>query len=509
MKPFLMYKDRSFAPERMPAAWNEAALVDDLALDGLLEAITAGDKFLLDVCRCALLRSSIFDVDAIVYRHAAFGDCLKNRQVVKQMYDLAISTIDKEHQDYWGLFARHPSLILSRSRSVMEMFSAAFRGLRQFADAEAINFSSPAFTAFFAMVRRELDDQYLATIQDQIDRLRFSHGVTLSAKLAAGNHASQFILRPPARTGPSWFGRLFAKEPRTYSFYIHPLDEGGSRILSNLRDVGVNQIANALAQSVDHILGFFKTLRAELGFYLACLNLHDTLSQSDMPVCLPIPRPAGNRELTCKGLYDVSLALRIGRKAVGNNLDASGKDLVVITGANQGGKTTLLRSLGQSQLMMQAGMVVAAQAFSANICRSLATHFKREEDPSMTSGKLDEELARMKMIVDHTRPDGLVLFNESFSATNEREGSQIAREITGALLGERVKIICVTHLYEFANALRERDMNNAAFLRAERRADGMRTFKIVAGEPLDTSFGADLYLQVFGPEPAHKSSEPV
>ena len=81
-------------------------------------------------------------------------------------------------------------------------------------------------------------------------------------------------------------------------------------------------------------------------------------------------------------------------------MKAEDKDLVIITGANQGGKSTFLRSIGLAQLMMQCGMFVAAESFGSNICTCLFTHYKREEDPTMRSGKLDEELGRMSSIVD-------------------------------------------------------------------------------------------------------------
>jgi DNA mismatch repair ATPase MutS len=116
----------------------------------------------------------------------------------------------------------------------------------------------------------------------------------------------------------------------------------------------------------------------------------------------------------------------------------------------------------------------------------------------MESGKLDEELSRMSGIVDRLTPGAFVLFNESFAATNEREGSEIATQITTALLERGVKACFVTHLYEFARGLHARGMRNTLFLRAERRRDGRRTFRIIEGEPLQTSYGRDLYYSVFG-----------
>jgi DNA mismatch repair ATPase MutS len=130
----------------------------------------------------------------------------------------------------------------------------------------------------------------------------------------------------------------------------------------------------------------------------------------------------------------------------------------------------------------------------------------------MESGKLDEELKRMSEIIDRAAPNSIVLFNESFAATNEREGSEIARQITTALVGSGMKVFFVTHLYEFAFRLHEK-MPDTIFLNAERRSDGKRTFRIVAGEPSETSYGRDLYARVFGfehaPGDASGSREPV
>jgi DNA mismatch repair ATPase MutS len=92
----------------------------------------------------------------------------------------------------------------------------------------------------------------------------------------------------------------------------------------------------------------------------------------------------------------------------------------------------------------------------------------------------------------------MVLFNESFAATNEREGSEIGRQIVCALLEKGIKIFFVTHLYAFAHGFVVERMERALFLRAERQADGQRTFKLVEGEPLQTSFGGDLYNMIFG-----------
>jgi len=178
--------------------------------------------------------------------------------------------------------------------------------------------------------------------------------------------------------------------------------------------------------------------------------------------------------------------------------------LVMMTGANRGGKSTLLRAIGLAQLMMQCGMFVPAQSFRANVCDGISTHFKREEDASMKSGKLDEELSRMSSIVDSLSPNSIVLLNESFASTNEREGSEIARQIVRALVERGIKVFYVTHLFDLAQGFHRAKMGTALFLRAERLADGRRTFRLIEGEPLPTSHGEDLYRRIFGTVPVRR-----
>jgi DNA mismatch repair ATPase MutS len=238
-------------------------------------------------------------------------------------------------------------------------------------------------------------------------------------------------------------------------------------------------------------------LRTELAFYLGCVNLHDRLAEINEPASFPVAAAAGKHILSAGGLYDLSLALSMGQQVVANDINANGKSRIIVTGANKGGKTTFLRSVGLSQLMMHSGMFVPARSFSANLCTGLFTHFKRKEDVSLESGKLDDELNRMSQIVDHLSAGSLVLLNESFAATNEREGAEIARQIVTALSEKLVKVIFVSHLYQFTHGLYKEKTDGILFLRAERKMDGTRTYRLSEGEPLDTSYGIDLYNIIF------------
>lgn len=103
----------------------------------------------------------------------------------------------------------------------------------------------------------------------------------------------------------------------------------------------------------------------------------------------------------------------------------------------------------------------------------------------------------MSALVDQVTPDCLAILNESFASTNEREGSEIARQIVRALLESGVKVLYVTHLYDLAQGFHRERRVDMLFLRAERETDGRRTFRLIEGEPLPTSYGEDVYHRIF------------
>ncbi len=520
MKVLLLHPDRDFDPQqkilrrqkpirprkslnRIEAIFDlpplEAALAQDLELETLLKAMAQEDEFLYDTAAAALL-SGLDTPDAIIYRQEILKDCLNHPDVVRQIYRIPVQFLERKRKHWWSAWGRYssPGAILSSARELLEMSVDLLKALKQIADKHAERFESPGFRRFFAMIQQELDDDYLAVVEKHLKALKFRDGVLLSAQLGQGNEGANYALRQPNHDGRPWLKRVLVRKLPTYSFTLPPRDDHGARALGELRERGLNRVASAVAQSADHVESFFNALRLELAFYIGCLNLSEQLAQLEEPIAFPRPYPANARRHSFTGLYDVALALTMQQKVVGNSVSAEGKDLVMITGANQGGKSTFLRSIGLAQLMMQCGMFVAAESFSANVCRGIFTHYKREEDAAMESGKFDEELSRMSAIVDAISPDALILFNESFAATNEREGSEIARQIVNALLERRIKVFFVTHLYALARGYYNLKMENALFLRAERQQDGRRTFRLTAAEPLQTSYGVDVYRQIFG-----------
>jgi len=494
MKVFLMYENKDFViDEDLPK--NAETLMSDLELEPLLDCMSKDDEFLYDVSRKALL-CSLDSIRDVAYRQEVLKDCIKNPIITKKLYELTIKSLAQKQERWLGVFGRYPGSLLSSSVSLLDMYFELFVEMRQIADENIQNFNSSGFQRFFKMIQKELDDEYLMLVKEHLKELKFKDGVLLSAKLDLANESISYTLRRDKFATKSWLGKILTPKSKEYSFSLHPRDDAGAKVLRNLRDEGLNKIATSLSHSANHIDNFFISLRRELAFYMGCLNLCEKLQELNFPFVFPNVVPLEERIFFTKELCDISLALIKNEKIMGNDINTDAK-LFFITGANQGGKSTFLRSIGQAQLMLQCGMFVSAMSFKANLCSGVFTHFKKEEDKTMKSGKFDEELVRMNDIVETIKPNALILFNESFASTNEIEGSLIASQIIKALMQKNIKIFFVTHMFELAQSFYKQKIKNTIFLRANRDKDGKRDFKMTQAPPLTTSFAKDIFDSIF------------
>ena len=171
-------------------------------------------------------------------------------------------------------------------------------------------------------------------------------------------------------------------------------------------------------------------LRAELAFYLGCTEPARHASRARASRCaFPTRARRQPRRLSARGLYDVVPGPAIDSRAVGNDVDADGKRLVMITGANQGGKSTFLRSVGagpadDAKRNVRPPPILPRQRLRRRV-HPLQARGRRHHDQR----EAGRGAGRMSEIADGSRPERLLLCNESFASTNEREGSEIARQV--------------------------------------------------------------------------------
>ena len=498
MRPGLLAasRDSDVDVATMPVA--DPTLVADLGLERVFRAMAGGDEFLDDVVR-RIVVAPLGDDAAIRYRQASVRDAIASPAVVRELYDLVVEAIETERR-IWGAQMRNAELVLDRSANILGRFLDTLRALRAIAATNGELFTSPGFAALFELLAVQFDDAWLEEVDGHLRRLR-TRTIHTSARLGPGNRATDHVLHRARRRSRGWRDLVTREEARS-TVEVSLRDQNAMSTLSELRAVAIAPTAGVLRAAADQLLAFFRQLRVELGFLLAAGNLHEALVAAGGRTCLPDPVPGARPTFVATGLYDPGLRLATAGPVATNDVDADGHHLIVVTGSNGGGKTTFLRALALGQVMLQAGLFVAADRLAADLRADFHTHFTREEDPAMTHGRLHEELGRLAALVDACSPASLVLLNESFSTTDEREGAAIGVEAVAGLLDAGARVWFVTHNYELATGLGEAAGPSTLFLRAARGEAGERPFRIEVGPPLRTSHGMDLYARIIAPRAA-------
>ncbi|QEY35064.1 DNA mismatch repair protein MutS [Caproiciproducens galactitolivorans] len=492
MEVRLLADDFDFNMQEKPSCdWK--TLSDDLELKRIISAMGNGDDLVENVCD-QVLSHSLKNIEQIRYRQDILKDCISNSDTIRKLYKITCETKEQKSR-LWSWLSPNQSLSINYSSSItlLKLYSEALLNIRNAAVRNSQNFHAKGWKRFIQMLQDELSDDYFTQVRALLNELKDedNKGILISANLGNYCQGVNYVLR--RKEGKHfWWHWSFSPE-----FNLAPRDDAGASDFGKRRDRAINESTNVLSQSAEHIGNFFLTLQQELAFYIGCLNLHDKMKELKMPLCIPELLSLRSENRKFDNLYDISLALTKNTSVIGNRVCAENKRLTIITGANQGGKSTFLRSIGQAQLMMQCGMFVGAESFQAPIRNKIFTHFKKEEDSSMKSGKLDEELSRMNQISDQLSPYSFVLFNESFAATNEREGSEICRQITKALIDNKIEVFSVTHLYTYAISFLQDGRQDVLYLTAQRSEDGTRTFQIAPGQPVQTAYGEDLYRKIF------------
>ncbi|MFB4319587.1 hypothetical protein [Actinomadura sp. 21ATH] len=173
----------------------------------------------------------------------------------------------------------------------------------------------------------------------------------------------------------------------------------------------------------------------ELRFYLGYLAYLAPLRDAGLPVCLPAVS-AADKTLAARDVYDLALAAKLGGEGVvTNDVHLSGTERVlVVSGPNQGGKTTLSRAFGQLHHLAALGCPVPGREVRIFLPDRILTHYERAEGPDDLASKLEEELLRTRALLDRATPASVIVLNEIFSSTTAGDartlGETVLAEIT-------------------------------------------------------------------------------
>lgn len=507
MKVRLLYENSEYGDECV--CMNKNDIIKDLNLDIIFKFMARSDPFLYKTSK-AVMTNCVTKSSTILYRQEILKDCLMNFEIFEELYGMASKTMEATH-NFTESVKKFSYNKVSNSVSVLhslELLGILVENLekvKSYLDKIEIKLQSPGMRGFYERLSHEYSSQFVESMRASLTDMNFlTEGgeITFSAGVGQGLKSMDIIVNGLSKEE---FRKRRSKSKAVVLYYklfkrnIILLQD--SRLEHDVRELeaaGMSHIMKLYQNFIRELTAFFENLHFQTAFYVGCANLRNRLMQMNIATGFPMISDKEPEEFEFRDLYDLSLAIYKRRTPVSNDLRCEGTKLFIITGANQGGKTTYLRSIGIAQIMLQSGMFVPARYYCSNLYDGIFSHFTRREETAMNSGKLDEELSRMSGILNEISPKSLLLLNESFATTTEREGSQIASEVVQALFEYGVKTIMVTHLFEFTRSIYKKKPEHTKFLSAERLPDGIRTFRILEKEPERTSYGLDLFSEIIG-----------
>ncbi len=536
MQAFLLYTDSEWQEQQ--SYFDRESIVSDLGLKtlfsmtaeeteeaaGFMQSSKEDNEFLWQTMKKVMMKPLRTERE-IVYRQEILKDFLAKEDFLEAVYKTAGEVMER-----WNRLGHRKAIGGSQETGtnrmtdlhILRLFTDGLTTLRNLAKEQEAQLQSEGLKNFTKRLQEEFPEALEENLNQLLSDLAFyaDTGQPLPDKMSNDKimvQKARIVLQCDISRGLKLgdlrlaevksIGRKFKKHKNKKTFLDKCFDaftpDNASLIeeddillkeAKQLKDQIVNYIMSYCDSFIAECKEFFGQLYFQTGFYMGAFRISRRLKERQIAFCYP--KASSQEILRFTELKDIVMAQEQDISPVGNCSDIENKMLLIVTGANQGGKSTFLRSIGIAQIMMQCGLFVGAESFESSIYPAFFTHFTRREDSAMNSGRLDEELGRMSRIIDNLGRHSLILLNESFATTTEKEGSIIAYDIIKALTDSGVKVLMVTHLLSFAKRVYEEGQDTVEFLSAERKEDGRRTFKMIQHEPELTSFGLDLYDEI-------------
>jgi DNA mismatch repair ATPase MutS len=222
------------------------------------------------------------------------------------------------------------------------------------------------------------------------------------------------------------------------------------------------------------------TIERQAAFYIAYLDYLRPLKRAGLPVCYP--EVSTSKEIRVAGAYDLALAARTvsrGGRIVGNDISLHGDErVIVVTGPNQGGKTTFARMFAQLHHLAALGCPVPGTAARLFLPDQILTHFDRQEALADLRGKLEDDLVRIRDLLLRATPASIVVANELFACTSPADALALGRRIVEELAARNLLAVYVTFVDELASLGPQVVSMTATVEPGDPR---VRTFRIVRG----------------------------
>ena len=457
------------------------ACFPDLNLDQVVAAITRGrDEYDL----APIFHTRLADVDAVAYRHEVLRD-LENEELVDALVSFAsamqrvrrrlrLATKLRYHyeQRSWLLQAAQDYIdAVIRLREQLKAWELRSRGLLAIRAHLGDYTVSRHFTALAADTR-DVQDQ-LATVTYCVHMSGLT--ITVTPYDGQADYSAQVA---------ATFERFERGAVDDHLAYLP--DSGGlnhveAEILDRVARLFPTVFA-ALDRYSERHAGFLDetltTFDREIQFYLAYLAFIAPLRQAGLEFCYPQISDR-SKQIVARDTFDLALADKLASDrtpVVTNDIHLSDPErLIVITGANQGGKTTLARTFGQLHHLAGIGGLVPGREAHLLLCDQVFTHFTRQERLADLRGRLKDDLVRIHEILERATPRSVVIMNEALSSTTLTDARRIGTEILRRIA--KLDLLCV--YVTFIDELSSLDDTTVSMVATVDSADPtIRTFKV-------------------------------
>lgn len=358
----------------------------------------------------------------------------------------------------------------ARSLGQASLCSRGLRNLREFLDDYVV---SLPFTALAA----EADE-----LQEKLSGIRYSmliHGDKVTVRKYAGEADYSAMVRSQFERFRNLDPRKAEPEERKPDTSLNHVEEGILDFVGDLHPEIFLALETYLQHHSDFIDETVALFDREIQFFLACLHFVEPLRQAGLSFCYP-EVSASDKLISVRQGFDLALAAKLvaeKKPVIGNDFHLDGPErLIVVSGPNQGGKTTFARMFGQLHFLAGLGCPVPGMEAKLFLADRIYTHFEREEDITNLRGKLEDELVRLHETIEKMTGDSVVILNEIFNSTSLQDQIFLSRQVLDGILATDALGVCVTFIDELAS-LSEKTVSMVSTVVPDNPA--VRTFEIL------------------------------
>ncbi|MCF0136202.1 MAG: hypothetical protein HUJ69_07255 [Lachnospiraceae bacterium] len=262
--------------------------------------------------------------------------------------------------------------------------------------------------------------------------------------------------------------------------------------------LGNNQ--KEFTKTLNRLTGDLDDLYRDLSFYLGALKYMKQMRMTHTPLTYARICPMEEKAFSVQEMYNPVLTVFKRGGTIPNDIEfKTGGEILVLTGINQGGKTTFLRSVGVTQAIFQLGWPVSCKEAAISPVDRIVTVFSHEENTNLQHGKLGQELKTVREGLDLATCNSLLLCNEPITGTSPMENLFLSREVLSACKLQGYKGVWVTHIYDLASGAEDMNrelggstVSSIIAVAVGAGADVSASYHIMRGQPQFTSYAKEV-----------------